>query len=115
MYYYPDRWIVVEIKKGSDSLFKVFGTWYSSQYAWRLNSGITNVALNLKADGLTYIFTGYSKSEYVCIDKSYGLCEIGQEMLNDIIRQLKEYNYADQIIPLTKEEFNQYVKGISND
>jgi hypothetical protein len=68
----PDRWVVLEINNGKETLNKVFAGWYGGYLdgdSWKLNSG------NVKEEEFDdrWEFTGYSGSTYVCYKEKYGL------------------------------------------
>jgi hypothetical protein len=85
MSYFPDRWIVVKIKrKETPVIYKIFACWYggyTSSNNWRLNSGITKVTL----DGDVYTFEGSSGSVYECHKDAWGTSGYGLGVLNGII------------------------------
>lgn len=58
---YPTAWqflkITSETEGGTDTLIKVFASWYDS---WRLNSGCTKI----EDDGVYWVVTGESGSVY---------------------------------------------------
>jgi hypothetical protein len=61
--YAPDAWKVIKIVTPTETVYKLFSTWYGSFTqgdSWRLNSGITNI----KKAGKVYEITGYSGSVY---------------------------------------------------
>ena len=64
----PDKWVIIKIGSGSESNFKVFGSWaggYLDGDRWRLNSGITKI----EEDQDNYYFYGWSGSCYQCHKK----------------------------------------------
>lgn len=74
MKYYPDRWVLLAIRKGDETIHKIFGTWlggYVNGDAWRLNSGIKSVR-GIDAHPGHYAVEGYSGSVYVVRTRNYG-------------------------------------------
>jgi hypothetical protein len=70
--YTPERWVVVEIKSGAQSVRKVLASWYggyTGSDSWKLSSGITSVINNEH----TFDFHNVSGSVYSCDKKSYGM------------------------------------------
>jgi hypothetical protein len=70
--YVPDRWVVLEINNGKETVNKVFAGWYGGYLdgdSWKLNSG--NAAEREFDD--RWEFDGYSGSTYVCYKQNYGI------------------------------------------
>jgi len=69
----PDNWVVLEIMNDTKTpLYKVLAGWsggYLDGDNWKLNSGIVKV--RELAD--SWVFVGYSGSEYVCDKEQYKL------------------------------------------
>jgi hypothetical protein len=68
----PDRWVVLEVNNGKETINKVFAGWYGGYLdsdSWKLNSG--NVAEEEFDD--RWEFTGTSGSIYVCYKEKYGM------------------------------------------
>lgn len=81
----PDKWVVLELKNGGTTIYKVFGSWaggYLDGDRWKANSGIVE-ALD---DDDYYYFIGYSGSCYKCHKKGYGvMTSYSQSVLDNLI------------------------------
>lgn len=87
--YKPDRWVVLEVNNGKESINKVFAGWYGGYLAgdeWKLNSG------NVKEEEFDdrWEFTGYSGSVYVCYKSCYGMSGYMDQVYESWQAQLKE-------------------------
>lgn len=87
--YVPDRWVVLEVNNGKETLNKVFAGWYGGYLdgdSWKLNSG------NVKEEDLNdrWEFSGYSGSTYVCYKEKYGMNAYMGTLLTDWQLALKE-------------------------
>jgi hypothetical protein len=70
--YTPNRWVVLEVNNGKETVNKVFAGWYGGYLDsdfWQLNSG--NVAERELDD--RWEFDGHSGSTYVCYKQNYGM------------------------------------------
>jgi hypothetical protein len=69
----PDNWVVLEILKDTEApVYKVLAGWsggYLDSDCWKLNSGIVEVRELTDS----WVFIGYSGSEYVCDKEQYKL------------------------------------------
>jgi len=70
--YTPDRWVILEVNNGIETVNKVFAGFYGGYLdgdEWKLNSG------NVKEEEFDdrWEFTGYSGSVYVCYKERYGM------------------------------------------
>ena len=70
--YMPDRWVILEINNGKETLNKVLAGWcggYLDGDSWKLNSG------NIKEEEFDdrWEFTGTSGSVYICAKSAYGM------------------------------------------
>lgn len=95
--YYPDRWLIVRLKKDNQTIYKVLGGWsggYLDGDNWRLNSGVVDI----EEDRDYYLFKGFSGSVYKCHKKSYGAISVmsfifeQEEENKDIIKVFKNYD-----------------------
>lgn len=88
--HYPDKWVILEIKKTeSETLYKVFGTWYGGYLgsdSWRLNSGIENIT----EDRGILSFAGASGSSYICGRDQYGTNLYTRGILSGLLRDCDE-------------------------
>lgn len=69
--YYPDGWILCEIRGEKETFYKVFGSWrggFAQGDSWRMNSGVTKC----EKQGKVYKFSGHSGSAYYCHEDGYG-------------------------------------------
>lgn len=70
--YTPDKWVIVELVHGTETIRKIFGGWYggyTSGDSWKLSSEITS-----ETDMGEYIAFGmYSGSVYNCYKGSRGM------------------------------------------
>lgn len=71
--YTPDRWEILEFRRGDDEpVYKVFAGWYGGYLgrdSWQLNSGIKRIV----DIGDAYEFYGYSGSVYTCYKASQSM------------------------------------------
>lgn len=70
--YVPDRWVVIELKSSTETVYKVLASWYggyTGSDSWKLSSGITSI--DNKDD--VYEFHNYSGSVYTCHKQAYGM------------------------------------------
>ena len=70
--YTPDKWVLINIKVGEESIQKVLGGWYGGYLngdSWRLNSGVKETIDH----GEYFEFKGYSGSSYICYKHSQGM------------------------------------------
>jgi len=83
--YTPDRWLMVKLtNKNEEVHYRVFATWYGGflgSDSWKLNSGVTKVALN----DCVYEFKGSSGSVYHCRNTGYGSSGYGFSVLRGLI------------------------------
>ena len=97
MIYRPDIWQVIEITSPTETIYKVFATWYGGYTAgeqWKLNSGITQV--NLQDN--TVEFTGTSGSVYIC--PRHGSAYRTTAYSYGILKQfLESKEYAIRVLP----------------
>jgi hypothetical protein len=94
--YTPDNFVVLEIVRENDTLYRVLGGWnggYLDGSSWRLNSGITSV----KEDEDYFYFYGSSGSCYQCHKDSYrstmatsGIYNELREDLGDAVKMMPE-------------------------
>lgn len=94
--YTPDKWVVLEISNGNETLRKVFAGWYggfANGDSWKLNSG------NEKEEEFEdrWEFTGYSGSTYVCYKSNMGMSAHMHSVLNNLINSAKIYNPESSI------------------
>jgi hypothetical protein len=97
MIYRPDIWQVIEITSSTETIYKVFATWYGGYIAgeqWKLNSGITQV--NLQDD--TVEFTGTSGSVYVC-PKHENAYRTSAYSYGILAKFLESKEYAVRVLP----------------
>ena len=69
--YTPDRWVIIKISKGGETLYKVLAGWsgsYLEGQSWKVNSGISKCDV----EGNHILFHGHSGSIYKCHRKGYG-------------------------------------------
>lgn len=95
----PDKWVIISISKDDeDTIYKVFASWiggYLNGDAWRLNSGIKDIK---KIDN-NYIISGFSGSEYICHENSYGIIGSHNELvLENIKAEARKKSYIIEII-----------------
>lgn len=89
--YTPDRWVVIEIQKGSVVIQKVFAGWYggfADGNSWKLNSGIVGTKF---VDGF-YEYSGYSGSIYRCNPNSHGMSMHMQGVLDNWLKHAKSHD-----------------------
>lgn len=87
--YTPDRWVILEINNGKETLKKVFAGWYggfADGDSWKLNSG--NVAERKLDD--RWEFDGHSGSTYICYNRAYGTSSYMHSILEDWVNQLPQ-------------------------
>ena len=100
--YHPDRWVVLEFKRGAITTRKLFAGWYggyTGSDSWKLNSGITNIRI----EGDVYEFDGYSGSTYTCHKNTHGMssyqCQVLARWMKEIEKtpeyQIKEIDLED--------------------
>jgi len=87
--YAPDRWVVLEVFNGKETVNKVFAGWYGGYLdgdSWRMNSG------NVKEEELDdrWVFTGASGSKYVCYKERYGMTAYMDSVLAEFKVKLPE-------------------------
>ena len=97
--YTPEKWSVIKISHPErNPIYKVFGTWYYGNVygdSWRLNSGITKVALK----DSVYHFEGSSGSVYRCNEIYYGTTGYGAFILSGMIERVEEAGGKLEILP----------------
>lgn len=84
MIYKSEYWVIVKISSKENTHYRVFGTWvggFTGVDSWKMNSGITEVV----SSGDTFIFKGYSGSEYHCNKASRRLNLYGNSILDKMI------------------------------
>ena len=89
MNYTPERWVVLDINNGNETIQKVFAGWYGGYLdgeSWKLNSG--NVSEEEFED--RWEFTGYSGSVYICYKHAYGMSAYMSNILANWQSQLPE-------------------------
>jgi hypothetical protein len=94
--YTPDRWVVLTITRGNESINKVFAGWYGGYLdgdAWKISSGIIEV----KEDSTRFTFENESGSVYLCHKKAYGLSGYMASILDNFARTADENNVFVQI------------------
>jgi len=87
--YTPDRWVVLEVNNGKETVNKVFAGWYGGYLdgdSWKLNSG--NVAERELDD--RWEFDGHSGSTYVCYKQNYGMNSYMSSVLHNWQLALEE-------------------------
>ena len=85
--YTPDRWLVVKITSGDDTIDKVFANWYGGYLdgdSWKLSSGITETVEF--EDRFEY--TNHSGSLYICYKGREGLSGYGSGVLQHLTEKL---------------------------
>ena len=85
----PDRWVILEINNGKETINKVFAGWYGGYLdgdSWQLNSGNTNEE---ELDD-RWVFTGKSGSTYICYKQNYGMSGYMGQVLSSWQSQLPE-------------------------
>jgi hypothetical protein len=85
--YTPDRWVILEINNGKETLKKVFAGWYggfANGDSWKLNSG--NVSE--QEFETSWEFNGHSGSKYICYKAAYGTSSYMHSILEDWVAQL---------------------------
>ena len=97
--YTPDSWVVLKVKATIEgrTYYKVLGGWsggYLSSDCWRLNSGISLV--NCIDDEIH--FHGYSGSNYICHNETYGLRMSTAGVYKDLCLQ-QEFNGQIILMP----------------
>ena len=97
MIYRPDIWQVIEITSPTETIYKVFATWYGGYTAgeqWKLNSGITQVNVHEN----TIEFTSISGSVYICPKhgSAYRTSAYSYGILNQL---LESKEYAVRVLP----------------
>jgi hypothetical protein len=94
----PDKWVVLEINNGGETLYKVFGSWaggYLDGDRWKMNSGI----VSLEEDDDYYYFIGYSGSCYKCHKNGYGvMTSYSQSILDNMIEKVSEINGSISVL-----------------
>lgn len=94
----PDKWVVIKIINGDNTIFKVVGTWYGGYLGadrYKFNSGITEIA---EYEDLIH-FYGASGSCYICNKHEYGTNMFTQGIINELIEDSKKLNVQIEIIP----------------
>lgn len=86
-----DNWVIVEIQDddGSVAGWKVLAGWsggYLDGNSWRMNSGIKDWYITPN----TYIFEGYSGSEYICPKDREGI----RMNIANVVKQLEDSGKA---------------------
>ena len=99
--YAPDAWQVIEINTPTETIYKLFSTWYGSYLngeSWKLNSGITN----MKKVGKVYEVTGHSGSVYTvpAYENTYRTTAYTGSVLNQLI---KKSEYKIRVLPYNTE------------
>jgi hypothetical protein len=88
--YYPDRWVVLEMRDESNlPVKKVFSGWYGGYLGsdiWRLSSGITAE----KADEQKFEFENISGSIYHCQRHAYGMTGLMCDIYDSWLDRLKD-------------------------
>lgn len=78
--YTPDKWVVLRINYGSETIDKVLAGWYggfAGSDHWKLNSGI----IHTEEFDNRFEFYGYSGSVYVCHKSAHGFTSLTRSML----------------------------------
>lgn len=106
--YRPDNWVIVKITNEEEPLYKILAGWsggYLYGDSWKLNSGITEVALDGENE---ILFHGYSGSVYRCRRNAEGL-----RMNCAYIYETMQATYSDKISLISFEDFlNEFVQVI---
>lgn len=97
--YTPDRWVIIKIVTPTETLYKVFASWYggyAGSDSWKINSGITHAVLSDDH----WQFAGYSGSVYSCYRGSYGTNGYTGSVLNRFIDKTAEQEgHSIEIMP----------------
>ena len=70
--YFPDKWVLVELKTPKETLYKVLASWYGGYLgsdSWKLSSGLESI----EKTELSYEFHNFSGSVYKCHKEAYGM------------------------------------------
>ena len=88
--YTPDRWEVLEFRRGNDEpVYKLFAGWYGGYLgrdSWQLNSGIVRVV----DTGNEYEFHGHSGSVYTCHKGAQSMSGYMLDVYSNWQKQLEE-------------------------
>lgn len=110
--YVPDRWVMLEINYGEETIRKVFAGWYGG-YAngdsWKLSSGVVST----KEEDTKYIFDNYSGSEYICHKNAEGMSGYMAQILSGWLSHAEENggNPSIKIIPYDERDGENDVNG----
>lgn len=100
--YYPDKWVVIEIKTPDTTIQKVLASWYggfAGSDSWRCSSGITDI----ETLDDRYLFHNESGSIYECFKHRYGMSAytaiVYQHLIRDLpndttIKIVEDYDHA---------------------
>jgi hypothetical protein len=94
----PEKWVVLEFTGNTPHHYKVFASWsgsYLQGNSWKLNSGIKS----LEETKNTWIFQGYSGSEYHCPKPQYGITNYGAVILESLIKKAKKQGVKIKVLP----------------
>lgn len=97
--YFPDKWVMVEIKYQNEINYKVYAGWYGGFAlgdSWKLSSGVTYYTFLENK----YHFFNVSGSEYVCDKLKYGLTFYMESVLNDLKNVVAEEEATIEILDL---------------
>jgi len=102
--YTPDKWVVLKINDGEETINKVFAGWYGDYTGsdqWRLNSG------NIKEVEFydRWEFHGDSGSKYVCYKSFYGM----NNYMRDVLKGFQNNLTGDYNINIINK--SKYIKG----
>lgn len=100
--YSPDRWVVLEMKYGDETIRKVFAGWYggfTQGDSWKLSSGIVN---EREFDN-RFEFENHSGSLYICHKGAYGMSGYMMSIFSNFEKQVEE---SDNVSMKIVEEYN---------
>lgn len=107
--YNPDKYVLLRVTTSNKTNYRVFGTWYgryTSGDSWRINSGVEKVEVS----GDIISFIGASGSRYNVHKEAVGASNYTASILDNLIKQAKDYETAIEIITL-----DTYLKEIDYD
>jgi hypothetical protein len=96
--YAPDKWVIIKITTPTQTLYKVFASWYggyAGSDSWKMNSGITHATLVNDS----WEFSGYSGSVYSCHKDGYGTNGYTGSVLQRFINTAPDQNAQIEIMP----------------
>lgn len=86
MMYHPDRWALLKITNGDETVYKILAGFYggfAGSNSWKLNSGVTKV----EEDADLWLVYGESGSVYACRKNAEGFTALTSQMLAHWKRQ----------------------------